>query len=298
MSNEKSMKDYENELERSFQVLREGDILDVTVIGISDTEVTVDLNYYTEGIIPIEECSDDPSFSIKKDMVIGDTIKAMVLDPENASGNVILSMREANMADGTVFSVKITEAVPAGVTGYVKGIRAFIPASQLALTYVEDTEAYVGMTVQAVIITVEKDIQKLVLSAKMIQREQAIVEKTQRIGRLTTGDVVEGPVTRMESYGVFIDIGEGLTGLCHISQITNKFIKSPKEELKMGQVVKAKILKIEGDRISLSIKALREDEPDTEDESYEIPSEYAADSPEDASDTSPFAKLLQGIKLD
>ena len=298
MSNEKSMKDYENELERSFQVLREGDILDVTVIGISDTEVTVDLNYYTEGIIPIEECSDDPSFSIKKDMVIGDTIKAMVLDPENASGNVILSMREANrvlvwdelkedMADGTVFSVKITEAVPAGVTGYVKGIRAFIPASQLALTYV-----------QAVIITVEKDIQKLVLSAKMIQREQAIVEKTQRIGRLTTGDVVEGPVTRMESYGVFIDIGEGLTGLCHISQITNKFIKSPKEELKMGQVVKAKILKIEGDRISLSIKALREDEPDTENESYEIPSEYAADSPEDASDTSPFAKLLQGIKLD
>ena len=96
MSNEKSMKDYENELERSFQVLREGDILDVTVIGISDTEVTVDLNYYTEGIIPIEECSDDPSFSIKKDMVIGDTIKAMVLDPKNASGNVILSMREAN----------------------------------------------------------------------------------------------------------------------------------------------------------------------------------------------------------
>ena len=172
MSEEKSMNDYENELERSFQVLREGDILDVTVIGVSDTEVTVDLNYYTEGIIPIEECSDDPSFSIKKDMIIGDVIQAMVLDPENASGNVILSRKEANrvlvwdelkedMADGTVFDVKITEAVPAGVVGYVRGIRAFIPASQLALTYVEDTESYVGMTVQAVIITVEKDIQML-----------------------------------------------------------------------------------------------------------------------------------------
>ena len=286
MSNEKSMKDYENELERSFQVLREGDILDVTVIGISDTEVTVDLNYYTEGIIPIEECSDDPSFSIKKDMVIGDTIKAMVLDPENASGNVILSMREAN------------RVLVWDVTGYVKGIRAFIPASQLALTYVEDTEAYVGMTVQAVIITVEKDIQKLVLSAKMIQREQAIVEKTQRIGRLTTGDVVEGPVTRMESYGVFIDIGEGLTGLCHISQITNKFIKSPKEELKMGQVVKAKILKIEGDRISLSIKALREDEPDTENESYEIPSEYMQTSAASRRTGSPSEKLINHLRRD
>ena len=127
MSEEKSMKDYENELERSFQVLREGDILDVTVIGVSDTEVTVDLNYYTEGIIPIEECSDDPSFSIKKDMIIGDVIKAMVLDPENASGNVILSRKEANrvlvwdelkedMANGTVFHVKITEAVYPGFT--------------------------------------------------------------------------------------------------------------------------------------------------------------------------------------
>ena len=309
MSEEKSMKDYENELERSFQVLREGDILDVTVIGVSDTEVTVDLNYYTEGIIPIEECSDDPSFSIKKDMIIGDVIQAMVLDPENASGNVILSRKEANrvlvwdelkedMADGTVFDVKITEAVPAGVVGYVRGIRAFIPASQLALTYVEDTESYVGMTVQAVIITIEKDIQKLVLSAKMIQKERALAEKTQHIGRLTTGDLVEGPVTRMESYGVFIDIGEGLTGLCHISQITNKFIKSPKEELKMGQVVKAKILKIEGDRISLSIKALREDEPDTGEESYEIPEAYSADSADKDQDTSPFAKLLQGIKLE
>lgn len=309
MSEEKSMKDYESDLERSFQVLREGDILDVTVIGISDTEVTVDLNYYTEGIIPLEECSDDPSFSIKKDMIIGDVIKAMVLDPENASGNVILSKREANrvlvwdelkedMADDTVFDMKITEAVPAGVVGYVKGIRAFIPASQLALTYVEDTDAYIGMTVQAVIITVEKDIQKLVLSAKMIQKEKALAEKTQHIGRLSTGDIVEGTITRMESYGIFIDIGEGLTGLCHISQITNKFIKSPKEEVKLGQTVKAKILKIEGDRISLSIKALREDEPDTEDETYEIPAEYAADTPEESQDTSPFAKLLQGIKLD
>ena len=308
MSEEKSMKDYESDLERSFQVLREGDILEVTVIGISDTEVTVDLNYYTEGIIPIEECSDDPAFSIKKDIVIGDTIKAMVMDQENESGNVLLSKKEANrvlvwdelkedMENGTVFSVKITEAVPAGVVGYVKDIRAFIPASQLAMTYVEDTEAYVGMTVQAVIITVDRDIQKLVLSAKVIQKERALAEKNQHIGRLAAGDIVEGPVTRMESYGVFIDMGEGLTGLCHISQITNKFIKSPKEELKPGQVVRAKILKIEGDRISLSIKALREDEPDTEEETYDIPSEYAVDSKEAETDSSPFAKLLQGIKL-
>jgi len=307
MAREETMKDYEKELEHSFQILKEGDILDVMVIGISETEATVDLNYYTEGIIPLAECSNDPAFSIKKDLNIGDTVKAMVIDSENASGNVILSMREANdilawdelkedFQAGTVFHVKITEAVPAGVTGYVKGIRAFIPASQIALEYVEDTESYVGMTLEAVIITVEPREKKLVLSAKIIARERAVVEKTQKIGRLREGDIVEGQIERIEPYGIFIDIGENLTGLCHISQITNKFIKSPKEIVKLGEHVKAKILKIEGDRISLSIKALMEDAPEEADSSYEVPEEYRNDAGE-SHDESPFAKLLQGIKL-
>ena len=81
MALEESMKDYEKELENSFQILKEGDILDVTIIGISDTEVTVDLNYYTEGIIPLEECSNDPAFSIKNDLDIGDTVKVMETRP-------------------------------------------------------------------------------------------------------------------------------------------------------------------------------------------------------------------------
>lgn len=305
MANE-TMKDFENDIERSFKVLKEGDIIDVTVIGVSDSEITVDLNYYTEGIIPLDECSNDPAFSIKNDINIGDTIKAMVIDSENSSGNVILSMKEANdilvwdklkedYKDGTVFNVKITESVPSGVVCYVKGVRAFIPASQLALQYVEDTESYVGMKLDAVIITVEPREHKLVLSAKVIEKERALSEKTQQIGRLKIDSVVEGTVERIESYGAFIDIGEGLTGLCHISQITNKFIKSPKEELKLGDKVKAKIINIEGDKIGLSIKALKEDEPEIEEESYDIPSEYSADS--SSADESPFAKLLQGIKL-
>lgn len=88
-----SMKDFETELEQSFQVIKEGDVLEVEVIGISETELTVDLNYYTEGIIPLEECSDDPAFSIKNDCNIGDRIQAMVIDAENENGVVILSKR-------------------------------------------------------------------------------------------------------------------------------------------------------------------------------------------------------------
>ena len=246
MAQEESMKDYEQELTNSFQILKEGDILTVEVIGISDTEVTVDLNYYTEGVIPLEECSEDPAFSIKNDLNIGDSIKAMVIDAESPSGNVILSMKAANdiliwdelkrnFENSTVFTVKITEAVPAGVVCYLKGVRAFIPASQLALEYVEDTESYVGMRIDVVILSVEPAQHKLVLSAKVLAKEKAVQEKQQKIGRLTVGDIVEGTIERMESYGVFIDLGENLSGLCHISQITNRFIKSPKEVLKLNR---------------------------------------------------------------
>lgn len=299
-----SMKDFEKELENSFQVIREGDILDVQVIGVSDTEITVDLNYYTEGIIPLEECSNDPAFSIKNDINIGDELKALVLDVENSSDCVLLSLKQANdllvwdelkedFQDGTVFSMKIREAVPAGVTGYIKGVRAFIPVSELDLVYVEDTLPYVGKTVDAVIITLDKKERRLVLSAKMIAKERALAEQTKQIGRLTEGDIVSGTIERMESYGAFINLGEGLVGLCHISQITNKFIKSPKEILKLGQQVQAKIIKIEGDRISLSIKALKEDES-AEEEEYVIPEKYTKGNEEEG-DESPFASLLDGL---
>lgn len=302
-----SMKDFETELEQSFQVIKEGDVLEVEVIGISETELTVDLNYYTEGIIPLEECSDDPAFSIKNDCNIGDRIQAMVIDAENENGVVILSKKaahnlmiwdelEEDYQNRTVFQVKITDTTSGGIIGYVKGVRAFIPASKIELNYVEDTSGYLGMTLEAMIITVDKEAKRLVLSAKEIQKERKAKEYVQKVGQLTVGDVVTGTVDRIESYGIFITIGEDLTGLCHISQITNKFIKSPKEIVKLGDTVTAQIIKLEGDRVSLSMKALTEDEVPKEEDGYEIPKEFQADHEEDA-DASPFAALLKGIEL-
>lgn len=296
-----TMDDFKDVIDHSFRKMRVGDIVSASVIGVSDTEVTVDLGTYTDGVIPLAECSNDPGFSIKRDIEIGSQVQAMVIAGENKNGSIVLSLKQANdilvweelasaMKEREVFSVKLVQAVPAGVVGYVKGIRAFIPASQLSLGYVENTEEWIGKTVDAVIITADEEKQKLVLSVKEILKEQAAIEKNGKIARLVPGVIMEGVIERIESYGAFVNIGEGLTGLVHISQITNKFIKSPKEAVKLGDQVKVKILSVTGDKISLSMKAaeeiMEEEEPEQE-ETFEYASEGEA--------TTSLGDLLKGL---
>ena len=269
MSEELTMKDFEQELERSFKVITSGDIVTGTVIGISDTEVTVDLNYFTEGIIPLDELSNDPRFSIKADIKLGDTISAVV-KKETKEGVLILSKKQADdvlawdklkelKANQTPVTVKIAEAVPSGVITYLLGIRAFIPSSKLALAYVEDTSSYVGQTMQAVVITVNEADEKLVLSVKDILKEQEKQARNSRIAHLPIGTVVTGTVEKIEPYGAFVTIGNDLSGLVHISQICAKRIKSPKEVVSLGETVTVKIIDVKDGKISLSMKAVEED---------------------------------------
>ena len=171
-----SMKDYEQELTNSFRVIKEGEVIRGMIVDINDDEVTLDLGYYAPGVIPLTELSDDPDFSAMKDLKIGESVEAVVIETDDGRGNVKLSMKEANEASAwdtltkmleeeTVVTVKIKESVNAGVIAYLEGIRAFIPASQLALTFVENTEEYVGKTVEAKVITADAAKGKLVLSA-------------------------------------------------------------------------------------------------------------------------------------
>ena len=143
-----TMKDYERELEASFRKINEGDILTGTVIAVSEEEIILDLKYYTQGIIKVENFSNDPDFAVLEEVHIGDEIEATVIRKDDGQGNIELSRKEANdtlawdklkemMEAETVVTVRIKESVPSGVVAYLEGIRAFIPASQLALDYVE-----------------------------------------------------------------------------------------------------------------------------------------------------------------
>lgn len=298
-----TMKDFEKELERSFRTINEGDIISGTVIAVSEEEVTLDLNYYTQGVIKVENLSNDPDFNVFSDVTQGDVIEATVVKLDDGNGNIELSKKEANdilawdklkeMMDAEqVIKVRIKEAVNAGVVSYVEGIRAFIPASQISTDYVEDTSSWVGKELEVKIITVDKANDKLVLSGKTVAKDKEAEERNHRISMLVPGSVVEGTVESIMQYGAFINLGNGLSGLVHISQICQKRISSPREVLKEGQKVKVKILNTNDNKISLSMKALEEIAVDTTEDAGEI-EEYVSNESVGTS----LGSIFAGLKL-
>ena len=268
---EETMKDYEKELEASFRKIREGDVISGTVIDVNEEEVTLDLKYYTQGIIKAEDMSNDPAFSLLNDVKAGDVIEATVIRMDDGQGNILLSKKEANEVlswdvleqmkeEKTDVTVKVSEAVNGGAVAYVEGIRGFIPASQLDLNYVEDPSAYVAKTLKVRVITVDQEKEKLVLSAKEILKEQQKEEHDHKVAMIVPGTILEGTVESLQTYGAFIDLKDGLSGLVHISQICQKRIKKPSEVLKAGDKVKVKVLNTNDGKISLSIKAVAEEQ--------------------------------------
>lgn len=174
--------------------------------------------------------------------------------------------------DKTEFEVTVEGIVKGGVIAYVEGIRAFIPVSKLALTYVEDPEDYLKKTLTVRVFEVDEQENRLILSAREILKEKADAEKLEKINNIQVGSIVEGKVESLQTYGAFVDLGDGISGLVHISQISEKRIKSPKAVLNIGDTVTAKVIKNEDGKISLSMKALIEiPEEKDEEPDYELP---------------------------
>lgn len=298
-----SMKDYESELEASFKKIEEGDIITGTVINVDEKEVVIDLKYYTEGIIPAEEYSREPGFSLKEEVKAGDEISATVIKTDDGNGNILLSRVEANdvlawakikelKESGDAVDVTVKGIVNGGVIAYVEGIRGFIPASKLALNYVEDTNDYLNKPVKVQVIDADKDKNRLILSAKELLREKAEEEKKNKISNIQVGFVTEGVVESLQPYGAFVDLGNGISGLVHISQICEKRIRKPSEVLNAGDKVKVKVIAVKDGKLSLSIKEAQDMmAKEIEEEVVELP-----DSNEQA--TTSLGSLFANIKLD
>ena len=297
-----TMADFEKELEASLRPINEGDIVECVITIVDEDAAYVDFNYHVQGIVKRSEFSDDPSFSMHT-VKVGEEIKAEVIAVDDGKGNVALSVKNATrslawascqkyLEEGTALEVKIGGIVNKGVIAYVEGLRGFIPASQLSLGYVEDTNEFLGKTVEAKVITVDPEKNRLVLSVRELLYQRREEERTRKINAIAKGTVLEGKVEKLMPYGAFIDLGNGINGLVHISQISQKRISAPGEVLKAGQEVKVKVLKVEDGKISLSMKALEEAAP------VEVIEEPELTYKDEGEASTGLAALLAGFKFD
>ena len=266
---QETMEDYSKELEASLKKISEGDIVSGTVISVTEEEVILDFNYYAQGVIKAEDMSNDPKYNLLDEVKIGDTIEATVVKTDDGAGNIQLSCKEAKdilswdvlkqyMEEGKEIEVKVNEVVNGGVIAYAEGIRGFIPASHLSINYVENLEEWVNKQLTVKIITVEESKQNLVMSAKLVEKRKAEEEINHKISMLVPGTIMEGTVESLMPYGAFVALPEGLSGLVHISQISQRRIKKPSEVLNTGDKVKVKILNTNDGKISLSMKAVED----------------------------------------
>jgi len=291
MGTTETMEDYKEALEASYRRIRPGDIVTGTVIDVNDQDVTIDFNYYAPGRIPVTELSDDPTYHVLENVAVGDTLTATVVKTDDGAGNMLLSCKDAaeelawdklQEAQKTkkVYHVKVAGAVNGGCVAYVEGVRGFIPASKLALEYVEEPADYLNK---------ELDVQ--VMSAKELLLAKVMEEKNKKINKYTVGTVMEGTVEQLKDYGAFVNIGDGITGLVHISQISDRRLKHPSQVLKEGDKVKVKIIKIENNKISLSIREAAELT------SREVEEEGPAEYEDNGAAATGLGALLKGFKL-
>lgn len=175
------------------------------------------------------------------------------------------------MEKGTILPLKVEGVVNGGVIVMLEGLRGFVPASQLSLSYVENLEDFLLQEVTLQVIEADQSNNRLVLSARNILKEKARQAKEALLASVAVGSVVTGTVESVQSYGAFVKLENGLSGLVHISQISDKRIKAASDVLTVGQSVDAKVIGINNGKISLSMKALIEPEVEEVIEEVEIP---------------------------
>lgn len=190
-----------------------------------------------------------------------------------------------------IITVTVTGIVKGGVVADFDGIRAFIPVSKLALERIDDCNPFLGRQLEVRVFEADMDADKLILSAKEILKERQEQSRKKKISDVKVGQVFHGTVATIKDYGAFIDLGDGMSGLVHVSQISHERIKFPGDVLKEGQEVDVKVIEIKDGKLSLSIKALLEnpEEPAPVEEDVKVPEAEAIGTS--------LGDLLKGIKL-
>lgn len=253
-----------------------GDIVEGTVSAIGRARVYVDLPPFGSGIIYGREYMN--ARDILRKVSVGDAIGAKVVDASGIDGYIELSLKEARQAliwsdadlavkSQTIFNLEVKEANKGGLILEWQGIQGFLPASQLSADnyprvadgdkdkILSELQSLVGKFLSVIIITADQKEGKLIFSEKSSQEKEG---KEEKISRYEVGDVLDGEVTGAVDFGVFVKVEDGLEGLVHISELDWGLVENPRALYKAGDKVKVKVIEVKDDKISLSIKQLRE----------------------------------------
>jgi small subunit ribosomal protein S1 len=256
--------------EESLKAFEEGDIVDGHVVKVDRDEVLLDIGYKSEGVIPSRELSIKHDVDPNEVVALGDHIEALVMQKEDKDGRLILSKKRAQYerAWGTIEKKKENNEIVEGtVIEVVKGglildigLRGFLPASLVELRRVRDLQPYVGKTLEAKIIELDKNRNNVVLSRRAWLEETQSATRRAFLHTLRKGEIRKGVVSSIVNFGAFVDLG-GVDGLVHVSELSWKHIDHPSEVVEVGQEVEVEVLDVdlERERVSLSLKATQED---------------------------------------
>ena len=265
-----SADDFLAAIDATIKYFNDGDIVEGTIVKVDRDEVLLDIGYKTEGVIPSRELSIKHDVDPNEVVGVGDSVEALVLQKEDKEGRLILSKKRAQYerAWGTIEKVKEEDGVVEGqVIEVVKGglildigLRGFLPASLVEMRRVRDLQPYVGKTLEAKIIELDKNRNNVVLSRRAwLEQTQSEVRQT-FLTQLKKGQIRSGVVSSIVNFGAFVDLG-GVDGLVHVSELSWKHIDHPSEVVEVGTEVTVEVLDVDMDRerVSLSLKATQED---------------------------------------
>lgn len=261
---------------QQIKTLQTGEVLEGIILSKGKNEVCIDIPGYGIGVVRGRELYDDERILSK--MKIGDNVFALVVEPENKDGNVELSFRKAGhervwaglkelLDKKELVETKILEANKGGLMVEINNVVGFLPVSQLSTQHyprVEDgdknkilsiLQSYVGQSFTVRVITADAEEEKLIVSEKAAMEEQT----KQKLSQLVLNQIVEGVITGVVDFGIFVKFGEDLEGLVHISELAWQRIDDPRNLFKVGDPVRAQIISLDNDRISLSLKRLSRD---------------------------------------
>ncbi len=265
-----SEQSFEQMLEESFKTIRNGEVVEGTVIDVKPDEIVLNIGYKSDGIITRNEYTNEPNVDLTTQVKLGSTMEAKVLKVNDGDGQVLLTYKRLAAEKGSkrleeafenqeVLTAKVAQVLNGGLSVIVDEARVFIPSSLVSDVFERDLTKYDGQEIEFVITEFNPKRRRIIgdrkqlLLAKKEELRKALFE------RINVGDVIEGTVKNVTDFGAFIDLG-GADGLLHISEMSWGRVESPKKAFKVGDVVKVFIKDINDTKIALSMK-FPEDNP-------------------------------------